>query len=254
MVSNSQTQSHFSTNPMIEDQHGTMSYDFRQLQVKLGHNFANLGLLDLALTHSSVVGSSGTCHRSNQRLEFLGDRVLGLAIADMLYKTFSDEDEGSMARRHAALVKREALAVVARNLGLEDHVRMSRGEDDAGGRRNLGLLSDTCEAIIAAIYLDAGLAAAANFIFRNWHPILEGQTAPPIDAKTELQEWAQGKGLALPEYREIGRKGPPHAPVFLVEVSVQDIPPVRASGPSKRVAEKAAADAMLARVRAEHSG
>lgn len=238
---------------MIEDQHGIMNCDLRRLQAKLGHNFANLGLLDLALTHSSVVASSGNGHRSNQRLEFLGDRVLGLAIADMLYKTFSDEDEGSMARRHAALVKREALVVVARNLGLEDHVRMSRGEDDAGGRRNLGLLSDTCEAIIGAIYLDAGLEAAASFVYRNWRPILEAQTAPPIDAKTELQEWAQGKGLALPEYREIGRKGPPHAPVFLVEVSVQDIPPVRASGRSKRVAEKAAADALLARVRAERS-
>lgn len=239
---------------MTGDQHGTIGCDLRRLQAKLGHDFADLGLLDLALTHSSIAISSDNGHRSNERLEFLGDRVLGLSIADMLYNTFPDEDEGSMARRHAALVRREALAVVAQHLGLGDHIRMSRGDVDAGGRRNLGLLSDTCEAIIAAIYLDAGLETASNFVYRNWRPLMEGQAAPPIDAKTELQEWAQGRGLALPVYREIGRQGPPHAPIFLVEVSVWDVSPVRATGPSKRVAEKAAAEALLTQVRAEYGG
>lgn len=239
---------------MTGDPQGRNSCNLRSLQVKLEYDFADLDLLDVALTHSSVSFCLDTGRSSNERLEFLGDRVLGLAIADMLYNAFSHEDEGAMARRHAALVRRETLARVAQNLNLGDHIRMSRSEVDAGGRRNLGLLSNACEAVIAAIYLDSGLEAAADFVYRNWRPLMERQTAPPIDAKTKLQEWAQSRGVTLPEYREINRHGPAHAPTFLVEVSVVGVPPARATGQSKRGAEQAAAAALLTQVRLEYGG
>lgn len=237
---------------MTGDQHEANGSGYRRLEAKLGHDFSDQRLLCLALTHSSVAASSDNADRSNERLEFLGDRVLGLAIASMLFHTFSDESEGALARRHAALVGRETLAAVARLLGIGDHMRMSRGEIGAGGQHNLGLLSDTCEAIIAAIYLDAGMEAAEKFVHLYWRPIMEAQPAPPTDAKTELQEWVQGRGLALPGYREIGREGPSHAPIFLIEVSVQGRTPVTATGPSKRMAEKAAAEVMLTQLRAEN--
>lgn len=236
---------------MIGHANDSSERDLRRLQSEIGHQFADIGLLELALTHSSVEGSSVNGHRSNERLEFLGDRVLGLVIADMIYTTFPDEEEGSMARRHASLVRREALAAVAVKLDLSDHIRMSRGEFGTGGHRNRALLSNTCEAVIAAIYLDAGWQTAAQFVNRNWRPLLDAQAAPPIDAKTALQEWAQGKGLHLPEYRETERRGPAHAPTFSVEVSVQGLPPLTATGPSKRMAEKAAAEALLTRVHPE---
>jgi len=216
----------------------------RRLEQALGHRFADPGLLDEALTHSSVA-STGQQRRTNERLEFLGDRVLGLVVADLLMGRFPDEDEGALARRHAALVRREALARVAVGIGLGDCIRLSRGEEDAGGRENPGLLADACEAVIAALYLDGGLDVAAAFILREWDAIVAEDVRPPKDAKTELQEWAQARALALPKYREVGREGPAHAPVFSVEVSLADRSPARASGASKRAAEQAAAEAML---------
>lgn len=236
---------------MNDDQGAAGRRDLRSLQSKLGHVFADPTLLEQALTHSSLAGPSEHGQGSNERLEFLGDRVLGLVVAHMVYSAFPDEDEGSMARRHAALVRRDALCVVARGLDLGDYLRMSRSALDTAGRRSLGLLSNACEAVIAAIYLDAGWETAAAFIKRHWHPLMVRQTAPPIDAKTELQEWAQGRGLHFPQYREIERRGPPHAPIFSVQVSVQGVPPLTATGPSKRVAEKAAAEALLTWIRAD---
>lgn len=237
---------------MTGDQCETHQHDLRSLQSKLGYDFEDLSLLQLALTHASIASPMNDGLHSNERLEFLGDRVLGLAIADMLYRVFPDEDEGAMARRHAALVGRDALAIVAQSLDLGEYIRMSQGELDTGGSRNVALLSNTCEAIIGAIYVDAGFGAAARFVRRSLRPLLDRQTAPPVDAKTQLQEWAQGRGLQPPEYREIARHGPPHAPIFSVEVSLQGMPPLTATGPSKKVAERAAAESLLTRIRARH--
>ncbi len=214
------------------------------LEQALGHRFARPGLLGLALTHSSASHDG----RSNQRLEFLGDRVLGLVVAQALYERFPDEEEGALAPRLAALVRREALARVAQDIGLGGHVVMSQGEEQAGGCDNPSILADACEAVIAALYLDGGMETAQRFIRRHWLALMEEDTAPPKDAKTKLQEWAQGRGLALPEYTETDRQGPAHAPVFSVQVSVEGADPAAATGPSKRAAEQAAAAALLERI------
>ncbi len=224
------------------------------LALRLGYRFKDSALLEQALTHSSMSGAGGDRLSSNERLEFFGDRVLGLVIAHLLFQRFSDEREGDLARRHAALVRKEALARVAMEVDLGDCVRMSRGEDEAGGRTNPGLLADACEAVIGAIYLDGGLEAAAKFVQEYWQPLVNEDTTPPKDAKTMLQEWAQGRGLALPQYRETARKGPPHAPIFSVEVTVLGIAPVIGVGPSKRSAEQAAADLALVRVQERNEG
>lgn len=221
---------------------------FDGLGRRLRYGFADPALLEQALTHSSMSGAGGDRGYSNERLEFLGDRVLGLIVAHLLFEQFPDETEGDLARRHAALVRRDALARVADEVGLGNHLHMSRGENEAGGRRNPGLLADACEAVIGAIYLDGGLGAAKAFIHDHWQMLVDEDTKPPKDAKTELQEWAQGRGLALPEYRETAREGPAHAPMFSVEVKVSGVAPVTGVGPSKRTAEQAAAEAALTRV------
>ena len=185
-------------------------------------------------------------------MEFLGDRVLGLVIADLLFHEFRGEPVGALARRHTALVRRDALAQVADELGLAACIRLSRGEEDAGGRRNPGLRGDACEALIAAVYLDGGFDAAREVVQRLWRPLVERDAPPPKDAKTGLQEWAQGQGLPLPLYAETDRSGPPHAPVFRVQVTVEGFEPVAASGSSKRIAERAAAELMLMKVRPAH--
>lgn len=220
---------------------GPAQNDLERLQRDVGYCFRNPDLLGQALVHASYRGSSD----SNERLEFLGDRVLGLAIAHLLHRRFPAEPVGSVARRHAALVRREALSEVARKIGLPKLLRMSRGEEETGGRDNPGLLADACEALIAAIYLDGGLDAALAFVAPQWQPMIEGHLTAPKDAKTALQEWMQARGLAPPVYREVGRNGPAHGPTFVVEVVVPDAAPVRGSGASKRVAEQAAAESAL---------
>lgn len=209
----------------------------------LGHRFQDPALLREALTHQSAL--PGGARGSYQRLEFLGDRVLGLVIAELLLKRFPAESEGALARRLAALVRQETLAEVAAGLGLDRFVILSRAEAEAGGARNPALLSDSCEAVIGALYLDGGLAVAEAFVLAHWTALLEAERAPPRDAKTTLQEWAQGRGLPLPDYREVGRSGPDHDPVFTVEASVAGQAPARGEGRSKRLAEQAAAAALL---------
>lgn len=216
---------------------------------RLGYDFRQSARLEQALTHSSLGAIRQGANRSNERLEFLGDRVLGLVVAEMLFERFPDETEGDLAYRHAGLVRRDALAQVARSLDLGRFLRLSRGEDDGGGRDNPGLLADGCEAVIAALYLDGGMAAAARFIRDHWAGMVEERRAPPKDDKTRLQEWAQGRGRPLPSYREVGREGPGHAPVFTVEVAVTGCEPARGEGGSKRAAEQAAARILL-----EHLG
>jgi ribonuclease-3 len=217
----------------------------KDLAEALGHGFRQKALLRKALTHPSAADSA---FASYERLEFLGDRVLGLVVADMLFARFPNEPEGALAKRLAALVRRETLAEVAATMGLSAHLILARAEQEAGEAQNPALLADACEAVIAALYLDGGFEVARRFIEHYWTPLLEADLKPPQDPKTALQEWAQGRGLALPVYRELLREGPAHQPRFTVEVSVAGAEPARGEGLSKRLAEQAAAKLLLARL------
>jgi ribonuclease-3 len=224
-----------------------------------GHRFVDPGLLREALTHPSAsapgTGKSSRARpaarqRGYERLEFLGDRVLGLVVADLLYNAFPHEAEGALARRLAVLARKDTLASVATAAGLGPHLVLSKAEAQAGGRQNPTLLSDACEAVIGALYLDGGLAAAAGFIRRYWQPLMAAEARPPQDAKTALQEWAQGQGLPLPVYRTVRTEGPPHEPLFAVEVQVEGRPPVTGAGRTKRAAEQAAASQLFESLKA----
>jgi len=198
------------------------------------------------LTHASAIQGGGD--PSYERLEFLGDRVLGLVVADMLLAQFPDEPEGPLAQRLADLVRRETLAAVALELDLGASLRIAKSGQDDDERHNPAILADVCEALIGALYLDGGLAAARQFIEPIWQPLLIEARKPPQDAKTALQEWAQGRGLPLPEYRETARSGLDHEPVFTIEVTVAGHGGESAEGRSKRQAEQAAAARLLARL------
>jgi ribonuclease III len=221
----------------------------QSLAAALGHAFNRPELLDQALTHPSA-----TTNSTYERLEFLGDRVLGLVIADMVYRAFPAEPEGALARRYTALVRKEALARIAEAIDLGSHLRISRGEAEQGGRSSLSLLADACEAVIAALFLDGGFEAARRFVERWWRPLLAEQAEPPQDAKTMLQEWAQGQGLPLPLYRLVSSEGPPHDPVFDTEVSLPGWPAARGRGRSRRAAEAEAAAALLVQLKDENRG
>ena len=224
------------------------------LAVRLGHRFGRPALLEEALTHRSAAGMRTGNTRGYERLEFLGDRVLSLVIADLLLSRFPNESEGQLSRRHSALVRRASLVRVAIEIDLGCFLRMSKGEDDAGARAAPALLADACEAVIAALYLDGGLSTAAKFIEVNWTPLVAEQLSPPRDAKTALQEWAQGHGRPLPVYRTVHTEGPAHEPRFSVEVEVEGAGPMLAEGPSKRAAEQAAAAALLHRIQQTEHG
>lgn len=213
-----------------------------ELTTALGHQFDRPELLDEALTHPSAVPTSAPA--SYERLEFLGDRVLGLVIAELLFRRFPRESEGDLAHRLSVLVSGDSLASVARDVGLGRYLILTPGEDRAGARQRPSILADACEAVIGAVFLDGGLAPAAALIARWWHPLMS-RAAPPRDAKTELQEWAQARGLPLPAYETVASEGPPHYPLFTVEARVEGLPPARASGRSKRLAEQEAARALL---------
>jgi ribonuclease-3 len=220
-----------------------------ELEQKIGYQFGDPALLREALTHSSsTAGGARRAKLNNERLEFLGDRVLGLAVADLLFRRFPRESEGALSKRHAALVRGETLAEIAAGLDLGRWLVFGRSEEDAGGRAKPATLANGLEALIGALFRDGGLAAAEAFIWRHWRGRLRAMQAPPRDAKTTLQEWAQGRGLALPEYRVVETSGPAHAPRFDVVVSVTDLPPARATGGSKRAAEQAAALRLLSQL------
>ena len=225
-----------------------------ELQRRVGYRFHDSDLLAEALTHASAIRPdaarggrrrAGGGRRSNERLEFLGDRVLGLIVADMLIHGFPRESEGALSRRHAALVRREACAEVAAELGLGDWLTVARSEEEGGGRANPAILADACEALIGAMYLDGGLAPARDFVRRHWVRPLETTPAPPQDAKTALQEWAQRRSPELPAYEVVGVEGPPHAPTFAVAVRLAGFEPAVGRGASKRAAEMAAAAQLL---------
>jgi ribonuclease-3 len=214
------------------------------LEDRIGHSFADRDLLVLALTHVSAVAASR--RPTYQRLEFLGDRVLGLGVAEMLYLAFPDAEEGELSRRLADLVRKESCAEVALGWGVPAHVRLGEGQRRADAVKT-AILGDICESLIGAVHLDGGYAAARLVVRRAFEPLMHAPRRPLRDPKTTLQEWAQARGLAIPAYRQAARRGPDHAPEFLIEVSVDGFRAAAASGSSKRLAEQAAAAAFLAR-------
>jgi ribonuclease-3 len=216
-----------------------------ELQRRVGHQFADPELLERALTHSSV-GDGAREVRHNERLEFLGDRVLNLCAAERLMALYPDVREGEMSRLLASLVNYHACARIARKAGLQDALRLSASATKVGARQSDAVLGDACEALIAALYVDGGLEAARAFFLKFWQDEFDRLDEPEVkDPKTQLQEWAQGRGLPLPNYAIVSRDGPDHAPCFTVEVAVEGFPPERAQGRSRQDAEKAAAQTML---------
>ena len=213
-----------------------------ELERSLGHRFGDRAVLDQALTHPSA---SSPSRPDNQRLEFLGDRVLGLIIAQKLMDAYPSAEEGDLAPRFNALVRRETLAEVAEGIGLGQYLRLGRSESTSGGRRKAAILADAMEAVIAALYLDGGIEAAETFIATEWNARIEAVDKAPTDAKTAVQEWAQGQGLALPTYRLVSRTGPDHAPNFVIEASLENGASGQGQAGSKKQAEQNAAQALL---------
>lgn len=217
------------------------------LQEKTGHTFTDHARLERALTYSSARPQSGSNY---ERLEFLGDRVLGLIIADMLFSAFPDAPEGELSVRLNSLVSAEGCASVADEIGLGDLIETGSDIKSLNDKRLLNVRADVIEALIATIYLDGGLEAARGFVLKYWEPRSKVSDAARRDAKTELQEWAhqQGKqGKLQPVYRIVSRTGPDHEPVFVVEVAITGFQPATGTGRSKRIAEQDAAENLLRR-------
>jgi ribonuclease-3 len=216
-----------------------------EFQDLIGHRFAEAGLLDQALTHRSAADPRRGQLDSNERLEFLGDRVLALLVAEWLTERFPREREGDLGKRLGVLVARDTLAKVADGLNLAARVRVPPSEGRAGLRERANVVADALEAILGAVYLDGGLDPARALVRRLWAPLLEADPRPPMSAKSRLQEWTLGRGLGLPEYRTVSASGPSHQPVFVVAVAAAGRE-AEGMGESKRAAEQAAAEAWLA--------
>jgi ribonuclease III len=234
-----------------------------ELEKAIGYTFKNRDLFSHALTHASVrsgkqipgKGKADSKRKStapapvsahdNERLEFLGDRVLGLAIAELLWSTYPTDSEGQLAKRFNGLVRGEACAGIGRTIGLGPFLILSGSEADSGGRAKETILADAVEALLGALFIEAGFDKAREVVRRLWLPLLDDMPEATTDPKSALQEWAQGQGLPLPRYAEVKRQGPDHAPHFVAEVRVPGHPPAQGEGPSKRIAEQAAATAML---------
>lgn len=223
---------------------GRKAPDTARLEAALGHRFADPSLLATALTHMSAEDSRLA---SYQRLEFLGDRVLGLSVADLLFRQFPQSEEGNLSRRLADLVRKETCAEVALGWNLGQFMRLGEGEILGGARKNKAILADACEAIIGAVFIDGGYEAARALVERAFGERMLKPVRPLRDAKTALQEWAQGRGYPTPTYSERGRSGPDHAPVFVVAARITGLADAEARGPSKRLAEQAAAETFLRR-------
>jgi ribonuclease-3 len=219
---------------------------YKDLEARLGYQFRSRDLLKKALTHASVRQAPGK-RRDNERLEFLGDRVLGLAIAELLWEVYPSADEGELARLFNRLVRGRTCAAVARELDLGPFLVLSEAEAESGGRGKETILADACEAVLGAIFLEAGYVTARDIVRAHWNSRLGASPADAADAKSLLQEWVQGQGLELPAYVEVDRQGPDHAPTFTAEVRIKGRKPARGEGASKRAAEQAAATALLAR-------
>lgn len=215
------------------------------LETHIGYVFSDGSLLQLALTHPSNAQFRVGKPHNNQRLEFLGDAVLGMSIAAMLYALYPDESEGDLSKRLVALVNSEQLAQVAHALHLDEFIILSPSEEEAGGRRTPSNLEDVCEALIGALYLDGGVNAVSPLIERFWKPLARVNKAPPKDPKTTLQEWAQARSMELPHYNVIEKTGAAHAPEFTIEVRLSDGMVASGKAGTKKLAERAAAEAML---------
>jgi ribonuclease III len=225
--------------------------DLPALQTRLGHHFRDPRLLDHALTHVSSIKSGDVRAQSYQRLEFLGDRVLGLAIAEMLSAVFPRADEGELARRMAELVRKETCAEVAVVWDIGPNIKLGAGEAQTGGRKRQTILADVCEAVIGAVFLDSDYATSKAVIESAWRERMANPVGDRRDPKTQLQELAQGRALGMPTYRELSRSGPAHRMTFTVGVEVPVIGAAEGVGSSKREAEQAAAATLLARAMAE---
>jgi ribonuclease-3 len=220
--------------------------DVGVLAERIGHTFNKPEMLTLALTHASARPGSKP-NEDNERLEFLGDRVLGLSIAQLLSERYPEASEGELARWFNHLVRTETCAEAGQSWHLGDFILMSGGEAGSGGRRKRTILANACEAVLGAVFSDAGYDVAREIIWRTWQPYLAELKEAAPDAKSVLQEWAQGRQLPLPNYIEVSREGPDHAPRFTAEVHVEGVAPERGEGSNKRSAEQAAALAMLLR-------
>jgi ribonuclease-3 len=219
------------------------------LEQLLHHRFLRRDFLEDALTHTSASDRTEAPSGDYERLEFLGDRVLGLVIAERLLASFPSADAGELALRYNALVRREALVDVARRLELGSHIRMAKSEDAAGGRGKPAILADCCEAVLGALFLDGGLNVARQFVVEHWRPLFEEVESTSKDDKTALQEWAQGRGLTPPEYAIVDRVGPAHATTFTVRARLDNGVSMTGTGLSRRSAEQMAAAALLEAVK-----
>ncbi|MGJ8557637.1 MAG: ribonuclease III [Sulfitobacter geojensis] len=222
-----------------------LSGDLRAFQGRIGHVFTDPALLVRAVTHASM---SSANRDDNQRLEFLGDRVLGLVMAEALLGSDKQASEGQLAPRFNALVRKETCADVAREIDLGQVLKLGRSEMISGGRRKQALLGDAIEAVIAAVYQDAGFEAARALVLRLWGDRIDTVEDDARDAKTALQEWAQARKLAPPKYVQVARSGPDHAPVFTIAARLENGAEAQATAPSKRSAEQAAATTLLAQL------
>ena len=216
-----------------------------ELQGTLGHSFSEPALLAEALTHPSVGAVAGAIMADFDRLEFLGDRVLGLVVAAELCRRYPDAGSGELALRYNALVRREACARVAAAIGLGPYLRLAKGERATGGETKPAILADACESVIGALYVDGGLEVAERFINLHWAPAWEEQKDLAKDPKTMLQEWAHRERKAPPVYVLSGTDGPAHAPAFRVVVAVEGAGTAEGRGPTKRSAEQEAAASVL---------
>ena len=224
-----------------------LSANSKSFSDRLGHDFENPALLVRALTHASIASAT---RPDNQRLEFLGDRVLALVMSEALFQADANASEGQLAPRFNALVRRETCADVARAVDLGVALKLGRSEILSGGRRKQALLADAMEAVIAAVYLDGGYEAARRVVLRIWGTRIAAVDSDARDAKTALQEWAQARGQVPPDYTEISREGPDHAPVFTIQARLASGEGEVATAPTKRQAEQAAADILLTRLKA----
>ena len=223
------------------------------LEGKIGYVFAEQALLDRALTHISAISGGAPQNRSGsyQRLEFLGDHVLGLVVSEMLYREYPRANEGELSQRLADLVRKETCAEVGREMDLGPELKLGTSESHAGGRARLTILGDACEALIGAVFIDGGYEAAQKMIERFWKDRMDRPLRSLRDSKTMLQEWAQARALPTPSYSELARTGPQHNPKFRVAVTLPNRAPAEGVGASKRAAEQAAAAEMLSREGAE---
>lgn len=216
-----------------------------KLQFRLGYRFNDIDLLERALTHSSAISPAKRIERSYQRLEFLGDRVLGLVVADMLYRRYPKSNEGDLSRTLNTLVRKETCAIIARQLDLGSEMILGESEARSGGAEKDAILGDVTEAVIGAIYLDGGPEKAHEFVERLFEEFLADGQANRADAKTTLQEWAQARGLEPPVYNLVSRTGPDHAPEFTIAAELAGFERIEATGPSKKIAEHRAAELFL---------